>query len=97
MYNRNWCGQFGRGCEKPRSGPERIVKRRGSYPETALAEVIELNKRAIAHIKAALSFDSEDPQVLVNAVEAYNYLADVSNAEQIIRMARQYGVSLADL
>ena len=56
-----------------------------------------LRERAIPHIEAALSLDSEDPQVLVNAAEAYNYLADVTSAEQIIRRAQQHGVSLADL
>jgi eukaryotic-like serine/threonine-protein kinase len=56
-----------------------------------------LRERAIQHIEAALSLAPEDPQVLVNAVEAYNYLADETSAKHIIRKARKNGVSLGDL
>jgi serine/threonine protein kinase/Flp pilus assembly protein TadD len=54
-------------------------------------------ERAIPHIEAALSLASDDFQTLVNAVEAYNHLADETSAERIIRQARQSGVSLTDL
>lgn len=54
-------------------------------------------ERAIPHIQAALSLAPDDFQTLVNAIEAYNHLADEINAEHIIRQARQNGVSLADL
>jgi len=56
-----------------------------------------LRERAIPHIEAALSLAPEDSLVLVNAVEAYNHLADETNAEHIIRNARQKSVSLSDL
>jgi tetratricopeptide (TPR) repeat protein len=56
-----------------------------------------LRERAIPHIEAALSLASEDQGVLVNAVEAYHHRGDVTSAERIIRKARQYGASLADL
>ena len=56
-----------------------------------------LRERAIPHLEAALSLAPNDPQVLINAVEAYNHLADESSAERLIRQARQQGVSLADL
>jgi len=54
-------------------------------------------ERATPHLEAALSLAPNDPQVLINAVEAYNHLADESSAERLIRQARQQGVSLADL
>ena len=56
-----------------------------------------LRERAIPHLEAALSLAPNDPEVLINAVEAYNHLADESSAERLIRQARQQGVSLADL
>jgi eukaryotic-like serine/threonine-protein kinase len=56
-----------------------------------------LRERASPHLEAALSLAPSDPQVLVNVVEAYNYLADEARAEQIIQKARQNGVSLPDL
>jgi serine/threonine protein kinase/tetratricopeptide (TPR) repeat protein len=56
-----------------------------------------LRERAIPHIEAALSLAPEDSQVLVNAVVAYNHLADETSAEHLIRQAQQNGVSLADL
>jgi Flp pilus assembly protein TadD len=56
-----------------------------------------LRERAVPHLEAALSLAPDDPQVLVNAVEAYYHLADDSSAERLIRQARQDGVPLADL
>src|SRR5277367_2182912 len=56
-----------------------------------------LRERAIPHIEAALSLAPSDPQVLVNAVEAYNHFPDETSAGNIIRKAQQNGVSLTDL
>ena len=56
-----------------------------------------LRERAIPHIEAALSLAPSDPEVLVNAVEAYNHFPDETSAGNIIRKARQNGVPLTDL
>jgi serine/threonine-protein kinase len=56
-----------------------------------------MREQAIPHIEAALSLAPGDSQVVVNAVEAYNHVADETSAEKLIEKARQNGVSLADL
>ncbi|WP_158749818.1 serine/threonine-protein kinase [Acidobacterium sp. S8] len=56
-----------------------------------------LRERAIPHLEAAISLAPNDPEVLVNVIQAYNRLADASVAENLIKQAQQEGVGLADL